>query len=415
MTDARPFSFVDALAGGGLTDKATTFILNELSDVGIAAPCNLTAGPAYLRSITVEGFRGIGREAKLPLNPGVGLTVVVGANGSGKSSFAEAVERLLTGSIGRSEKAAADELANWRNLHQNGNARVKVVLQGTIDKTETTLTHRWAESDDIGAGATTMLRKGATPEPWSSSTIAEAMGSFPPLLPYARLGAAIRGKPSELFDAFNPLLGLADMERMERALAGRLSAAEALGKTADAAAKTARQAAAQSGLAEVSALLAEIDASGRSPLGAAELLADDGQGEDHAVFREVASLHDFDEAAATVDLERLDTLDRELAERLTPEFERAEQLAGLLGASIAFHQTGAEEQCPVCLQGTITDQRRAELVAALGAQQAAMSEVAELRRERVAVPTAPRTASPCAIVGRDVRPTGRSSPLRFRP
>jgi ABC-type transport system involved in cytochrome bd biosynthesis fused ATPase/permease subunit len=94
VTDVRPFSFVDTLAGGGLTDKATSFILNELSDVGIAAPCNLTAGPAYLRSITVEGFRGIGREAKLPLNPGVGLTVVVGANGSGKSSFAEAVERL---------------------------------------------------------------------------------------------------------------------------------------------------------------------------------------------------------------------------------------------------------------------------------------------------------------------------------
>ncbi len=385
MTDVRPFSFVDALAGGGLTDMATTFILNELSDVGIASPCNLTAGPAYLRSVTVEGFRGIGREAKLSLNPGVGLTVVVGANGSGKSSFAEAVERLLTGSIGRSEKAAADELANWRNLHQNGNARLKVVLQGTIDKTETTLTHRWAESDGIGAGATTMLRKGATPEPWSPSTIAEAMGSFPPLLPYARLGAAIRGKPSELFDAFNPLLGLADMERMERALAGRLSAAEALGKTADAAAKTARQVAAESGLAEVGALLAEIDASARSPLGAAELLATDVQGEDHAVFREVASLHEFDEAAAMIDLESIDTLDREIAERSTPEFERAEQLAGLLGASIAFHQSGAEEQCPVCLQGTITDQRQAELVAALGAQQAAMSEVAEFRRERVAV------------------------------
>ena len=384
MTDVRPFSFVDALAGGGLTEKATSFILDESSDVGITTPGQLTAGPAYLRSITVEGFRGIGREAKLPLNPGVGLTIVVGANGSGKSSFAEAVERLLTGSIGRSEKAAADEWLNWRNLHHHGHARVKVVLQGTVDTTDTTLTHRWAETDDVGAGATTVLRKGATPEPWSPSTIADAMGSFPPLLPYARLGAAIRGKQSELFDAFNPLLGLGQMERIERVLASKLGTAEALVKTADAAAKTARQLVAQTGLAEVSALLVEIDSSVRSPLEAAELLGIEGGDEDHVALREIASLPDFDEDAASAEVTLVDSLDRELAERVTPEFERAEQLAALLETAIAFHLPGAEEQCPVCLTGTITDERQTELVSALGAQHSAMAEVAELRRERLA-------------------------------
>ena len=52
---------------------------------------------AYLSSIEVEGFRGIGPASKLELEPGPGLTVVVGRNGSGKSSFAEALEVLLTG------------------------------------------------------------------------------------------------------------------------------------------------------------------------------------------------------------------------------------------------------------------------------------------------------------------------------
>ena len=52
---------------------------------------------AYLKSITVEGFRGIGKPATLDLPPGPGLTLVVGRNGSGKSSFAEALELLLTG------------------------------------------------------------------------------------------------------------------------------------------------------------------------------------------------------------------------------------------------------------------------------------------------------------------------------
>ncbi len=54
---------------------------------------------AYLQRVTVQGFRGVGERRALPLDPGPGLTVVVGRNGSGKSSFAEAVEMVLTGQI----------------------------------------------------------------------------------------------------------------------------------------------------------------------------------------------------------------------------------------------------------------------------------------------------------------------------
>jgi hypothetical protein len=52
---------------------------------------------AYLRSITVQAFRGIGPPAEIQLTAGPGLTVVVGRNGSGKSSFAEGLEMLLIG------------------------------------------------------------------------------------------------------------------------------------------------------------------------------------------------------------------------------------------------------------------------------------------------------------------------------
>ena len=46
-----------------------------------------TPAGAYLRRVSVAGFRGIGPRADLEVMPGPGLTLVVGANGTGKSSF----------------------------------------------------------------------------------------------------------------------------------------------------------------------------------------------------------------------------------------------------------------------------------------------------------------------------------------
>ncbi|MCZ7588258.1 MAG: ATP-binding protein [Gaiella sp.] len=62
---------------------------------------------AYITTLEVEGFRGIGERACLELVPGPGLTLVIGRNGSGKSSFAEAMEVLLTGDNPRWAKRSA--------------------------------------------------------------------------------------------------------------------------------------------------------------------------------------------------------------------------------------------------------------------------------------------------------------------
>ena len=51
---------------------------------GPAGPASEPAG-AYLGSVTVEGFRGIGPATRLEIQAGPGLTLVVGRNGSGKS------------------------------------------------------------------------------------------------------------------------------------------------------------------------------------------------------------------------------------------------------------------------------------------------------------------------------------------
>ena len=86
----------------GFLDKKTSVAPPQKLDVagGVA-----TEPPgAYVSSIAVEGFRGIGPATTLTLRPGPGLTLVVGRNGSGKSSFAEGLEYLLTGRNYRWEK-----------------------------------------------------------------------------------------------------------------------------------------------------------------------------------------------------------------------------------------------------------------------------------------------------------------------
>jgi hypothetical protein len=82
---------------------------------GSEAPSAPPAG-AYLTSVTVEGFRGVGPAATLTLEPGPGLTVVCGRNGS-QSSFVEAFEVLLTGRIRRLEGRLAVWQDAWRCLH----------------------------------------------------------------------------------------------------------------------------------------------------------------------------------------------------------------------------------------------------------------------------------------------------------
>ncbi len=115
-----------------ITDAAAEF----------APPTTSTGGgevPVWLNSIAVEGFRGIGPRAELVVDPGPGLTLVVGRNGSGKSSFAE----------GRFAPIAAHASELWAGLRQQSNVSLEgVTLEGkrnnrrvnldvTVDGTET--------------------------------------------------------------------------------------------------------------------------------------------------------------------------------------------------------------------------------------------------------------------------------------
>ena len=105
--------------------------------------------PIFLQDITVEGFRGIGPEATLEISPGPGLTVVVGRNGSGKSSFSEALEVLLTGDSYRWKNRSKVWQKGLKNLHQVDNTKITARFQVEGMNKPSIVERSWNEGSEI--------------------------------------------------------------------------------------------------------------------------------------------------------------------------------------------------------------------------------------------------------------------------
>jgi hypothetical protein len=128
------------LAASDLDEDTRALLLAAFQDEG---PARGRMPGAYLQSVTVGGFRGIGRTARLPLTPGPGLTLVTGRNGSGKSSFAEAVEIALTGDNARWRGRSDIWRKSWRNLHQGEEPQIAVELRIDGDPAPATVLRTW--------------------------------------------------------------------------------------------------------------------------------------------------------------------------------------------------------------------------------------------------------------------------------
>lgn len=180
----------------------------------------------YLRKVRVEGFRGIGPPAELDLDPRPGLTVVVGRNGSGKSSIAEALELLLTGDNHRWKGRAKVWREGWRNLHASGPTSIAATFTLAATGDEVEIRRVWP--DDAGeVGDATVDARDVDGSP----TTLEALGwprylrQMRPFLPYSELGSMF-DQPRDIYDALMPILGLDDVEESWRGLRERRLAAE---------------------------------------------------------------------------------------------------------------------------------------------------------------------------------------------
>jgi recombinational DNA repair ATPase RecF len=235
MDDALLSAVFERLAEESLSPEAEELLLaaldgdealNSQLDADGAHPYarSSTAGTAasepvgaYLRSVTVAGFRGIGPAAALEVTPGPGLTLVVGRNGSGKSSFAEALEILLTGTLMRWAPPAPNVVREgWRSKHAVGDTEItgEFFVEGSG---KATVCRSWTANTDLTGSTAWLQRAGVKRAPLSALGWDTDLKEYRPFLSHAELEAFF-GRPSELYDLLASVLGLEDLINADKRL-----------------------------------------------------------------------------------------------------------------------------------------------------------------------------------------------------
>src|SRR5690606_7594716 len=337
---------------------------------------------AYLASIEVAGFRGIGPLSKLELEPGPGLTVVVGRNGSGKSSFAEALEVLLTGDSYRWKNKPAEWKSGWRNLHTSGEVSVVARFAVEGDTHPVVVTRRWDDSaKQVSDASTVVTPYGKTPTDFAGYGWSEAIELYRPLLSHPEL-SIVADDPSTPSDALSGVLGLDELvaatELMRRR---RLELEKPL--------KSVKKSISEELLPDLetsddqrAAAVAEAFRGRPWDLDTAEAIAggggpisEDVELLDRILHLQLPSADDVDQVA-----NELSEAATRLAALEETEAGRSRRSIDLLEAALAEHADHGDQPCPVCGEGVLdTDWRsRAE------------AQVQELKRTAAAYDEAAR-------------------------
>jgi predicted ATPase len=381
---SRPAEMVLAALLG---DEELSAVLTGSGPPGPAqAPPPAGAAPAglYLKSVVVEGFRGIGPQAALRLQPGPGLTIVAGRNGSGKSSFAEAAELALTGDNKRWSDRTSVWRDGWRNLHTKGGSSIGVELTADGQPGVIKVLREWTPDAGLDDATSSAQLPGAPRQPLSALSLSSPLGLFRPFLSYSELGALVSGRPSEMYDALEAILGLDQLTSAIKRLTEARKQLEEPGKQAQKALPGLR--ARLDGHPDERAARA-VAAVRRRPwdLGTIEALATGAPADADPVAARLAqvaaiTLPSAEHAAKVIgDLETA----RRIVSSLqgTPAAE-ARRLASLLNVALT-HQAGhVGELCPVC-GGRALDEPWAEQTRTEIRRLTEVAEIAEAAHARL--------------------------------
>ena len=411
-TDGAAELILAAFQGADAVDAALRGDHGAAAIVAAQAAAPAPPSAVYLTAIEVEGFRGIGPPTVLSIDPGPGLTLVVGRNGSGKSSFSEALEMVLLGTNQRWEQRVKVWRDGWQNLHHR---HTRIAARFTVDGRRQPLEVARVWKDGEGMDASTLFIDG---RPASSEALgwAQQLAGYPPLLSHNDLEHALDREQSKLYDALAGILGLGDLAAAQQALRdARLDREHAV--------KAARDA-----LPALRALLERTDderaEAVRSALASKvwdlDLVAGTVDGtaasDERSVLRK---LHDL-AGLPVLDRERLSAAIGDLrdahaavAKLRGTDAGRAHEVASLLQKALDIHDHADPETCPVCgTEGVLTYQWRAkarehvaELLAEADAVRAAQSALADtMRRARQLIVATPPALRDGAGAGVDVAP-----------
>jgi energy-coupling factor transporter ATP-binding protein EcfA2 len=359
---------VAALLGDDEVTRATSGADSDGAESGgagltWAAPPRPEPPRVYLRGISVAGFRGIGRTASLELRAGPGLTLVIGRNGSGKSSFAEAAELALTGENKRWSMPGRGVVwrNGWRNLHASDGARIAVDLAADGRPGVISVVREWPDGGGLADAVVYAQAPGTAREPFATLNWSAPLELYRPFLSYSELGALVSGKPTEMHDAVQAILGLDQLIDAERRLADARKHAEADSKRA-----------AQALPDLLGRLREHPDERARTAMAALErgdwdlatitTLAsggDEGRDELADGLRQVAAFSLPSAESVTEAARRLGSaVDGVAALSGTPAAD-ARRLAGLLTTALGHYGEHRGESCPVC-GGRVLDAAWAE-------------------------------------------------------
>ncbi|MEV4481677.1 ATP-binding protein [Micromonospora coxensis] len=346
-----------------------------------------TAGHAeqrqvWLKSITVAGFRGVGPQRTLDIHPGPGLTLVVGRNGSGKSSFAEAVELALTGDSARWAEKTSVWRTGWRNLHTGDPCRISVALHVDGVPTPTVITRAWPAGADLADAEVTVTSAAGRHTGLTELGLDRPLELYRPFLTAAELGRLAAGTQSQLFDALFAIVGLDAITDADRRLLRAAGPHEASIK--EVRGQRATLAATLDGVADERARRAAVLLRRRGPADLPALTAildePDEDGADEAVRR--------CRQLAELSLPRVDEvtrLARDLRDAVADvvRHDGGRSRAALRGAellrlALEHHADAGDGPCPVCRTGALHGGWRVE----------AEATVAALRRRSLAAQAA---------------------------
>ncbi|WP_407687368.1 AAA family ATPase [Mycobacterium sp. HUMS_1102779] len=336
---------------------------------------------AYLESITVSGFRGMGAKVRVPLQPGPGLIVIAGRNGSGKSTLAEALELALTWVNSRWQDKPVVWSQAWRNLHAGEPAQIRIGITEEGAGT-TTIDVDWPPGAEVPVGEmqSWVQRKGQKREPVAALGWDAALTMYRPLLSYAELSGILEGRPSEFYDQLYRLLGL---EQLTQAI-----------NVLDAEVKKLREPAV--GLKKFADGLKPVLADYEDPRAAVPLAQVKKTKPDLEAVRPLVTEPAADIPAAWEQARHLLAPTAEEADpkcvalRSAAQAERREVLrvdalaadrAQLLESSLEFHHQHGDQPCPVCGRGTLDQDWALAARAALERDQSALRDLTAARAE----------------------------------